>query len=132
MNANVQRQLFPRFAVDWGYPVIKSEPANNESSVEGASVAVSVREPPTAMGRVFTAGAPLQNPSETITAAAMVRRDAATGRYRCHFCSYKAKFPSMIIRHVRCHLGEKPFKCYECNYASAEKSNLNRHLRRFH
>ncbi|XP_011822379.1 PREDICTED: transcription factor E4F1 isoform X6 [Mandrillus leucophaeus] len=45
------------------------------------------------------------------------------------FCSRGFREKGSLVRHVRHHTGEKPFKCYKCGRGFAEHGTLNRHLR---
>lgn len=47
----------------------------------------------------------------------------------CLFCSRGFREKGSLVRHVRHHTGEKPFKCYKCGRGFAEHGTLNRHLR---
>lgn len=47
----------------------------------------------------------------------------------CQFCSRGFREKGSLVRHVRHHTGEKPFKCYKCGRGFAEHGTLNRHLR---
>ncbi|KRT84747.1 zinc finger protein, partial [Oryctes borbonicus] len=46
----------------------------------------------------------------------------------CVYCSKEFKKPSDLIRHIRIHTREKPYKCKTCNQCFALKSTLLAHL----
>uniref|UniRef100_A0A1Y1JYE7 C2H2-type domain-containing protein n=1 Tax=Photinus pyralis TaxID=7054 RepID=A0A1Y1JYE7_PHOPY len=48
--------------------------------------------------------------------------------YICSFCTKEFKKPSDLIRHIRVHTREKPFKCKQCDQAFSLKSTLTHHL----
>ncbi|XP_018411031.1 PREDICTED: zinc finger protein 236 [Nanorana parkeri] len=47
----------------------------------------------------------------------------------CNFCPKSFKKPSDLIRHIRIHTGEKPFKCEECGKSFTVKSTLDSHVK---
>ncbi|XP_030756317.1 zinc finger protein 236-like [Sitophilus oryzae] len=47
--------------------------------------------------------------------------------YFCDYCTSRFKKPSDLIRHIRTHTLEKPFKCTKCNQSFALKSTLMNH-----
>ena len=49
--------------------------------------------------------------------------------YICNFCTREFRKPSDLIRHVRIHTQEEPFKCQHCSRAFTVKSTLQTHLK---
>ena len=49
--------------------------------------------------------------------------------HQCHHCPKSFKKPSDLVRHIRIHTGEKPFKCDTCGRAFTVKSTLDSHMR---
>uniref|UniRef100_A0A665T090 C2H2-type domain-containing protein n=1 Tax=Echeneis naucrates TaxID=173247 RepID=A0A665T090_ECHNA len=47
----------------------------------------------------------------------------------CPYCSKEFKKPSDLVRHIRIHTHEKPFKCKQCFRAFAVKSTLTAHMK---
>ncbi|XP_073422598.1 zinc finger protein 236 isoform X3 [Dendrobates tinctorius] len=47
----------------------------------------------------------------------------------CSYCPKSFKKPSDLIRHIRIHTGEKPFKCDECGKSFTVKSTLDSHVK---
>uniref|UniRef100_A0A3Q3IK56 Zinc finger protein 865 n=1 Tax=Monopterus albus TaxID=43700 RepID=A0A3Q3IK56_MONAL len=47
----------------------------------------------------------------------------------CNYCPKSFKKPSDLIRHIRIHTGEKPYKCDECGKSFTVKSTLDCHVK---
>ncbi|XP_026688620.1 zinc finger protein 271-like [Diaphorina citri] len=47
--------------------------------------------------------------------------------YMCFTCEYHTNNNHNMLRHVRKHLGEKPYKCSQCDYSSSGVTNLKTH-----
>uniref|UniRef100_A0A4W5L9P8 Zinc finger protein 236 n=1 Tax=Hucho hucho TaxID=62062 RepID=A0A4W5L9P8_9TELE len=47
----------------------------------------------------------------------------------CNFCPKSFKKPSDLVRHIRIHTGERPYKCDECGKNFTVKSTLDCHIK---
>lgn len=47
----------------------------------------------------------------------------------CNYCPKSFKKPSDLIRHIRIHTGERPYKCDECGKSFTVKSTLDCHIK---
>ncbi|XP_053736407.1 zinc finger protein 236-like isoform X1 [Synchiropus splendidus] len=47
----------------------------------------------------------------------------------CNFCPKSFKKPSDLIRHIRIHTGERPYKCDDCGKSFTVKSTLDCHVK---
>ena len=54
------------------------------------------------------------------------------GGYLCPFCEKFSRVSGDMIRHIRTHTKEKPFKCDQCTYACSQSCNLKRHKEKHH
>lgn len=57
------------------------------------------------------------------------RRMGSVRWHQCTYCSKEFKKPSDLVRHVRIHTHEKPYKCKYCLRAFAVRSTLVTHMR---
>ncbi|KAL1448033.1 hypothetical protein WDU94_000603 [Cyamophila willieti] len=53
-------------------------------------------------------------------------------KFVCFACDYYTYSGGNIQRHVRSHLGEKPFQCSLCTFTSGRTDSLKNHLRSVH
>ncbi|KAJ0065922.1 hypothetical protein NL108_000174 [Boleophthalmus pectinirostris] len=47
----------------------------------------------------------------------------------CNYCPKSFKKPSDLVRHIRIHTGERPYKCDECGKSFTVKSTLDSHVK---
>lgn len=52
--------------------------------------------------------------------------------YKCNYCSYVAKYPSVLKRHLVTHSDQKPFVCNICSTAVKRKCTLQQHYMNVH
>lgn len=60
------------------------------------------------------------------------RPDPYRFRFVCYACNYNSYLVGNIKKHVRIHLGDKPYKCSFCPYRCVQKNCLDSHIARFH
>ncbi|KAF6208568.1 hypothetical protein GE061_017026 [Apolygus lucorum] len=47
----------------------------------------------------------------------------------CLVCAYKTHVPAHMVKHIRCHTGDKQYVCAECDYRCVENSAMAAHRR---
>ncbi|WAR17456.1 ZN182-like protein [Mya arenaria] len=69
----------------------------------------------------------MQQASESLVLSSP-KKEKLGGLYvMCTLCDKPMQSPSHLVRHMRIHTGEKPFKCEYCDYSSSRKDHLRRH-----
>ncbi|XP_047238853.1 zinc finger protein 40 isoform X1 [Girardinichthys multiradiatus] len=49
------------------------------------------------------------------------------GKYVCEYCNRACAKPSVLLKHIRSHTGERPYPCITCGFSFKTKSNLYKH-----
>ena len=49
--------------------------------------------------------------------------------FMCDHCGYTLTRSASLVRHIRTHTGEKPYKCTECSFTCARSDGLVTHMR---
>ncbi|XP_061885548.1 zinc finger protein 40 [Entelurus aequoreus] len=49
------------------------------------------------------------------------------GKYKCEYCHRPCAKPSVLLKHIRSHTGERPYPCVTCGFSFKTKSNLYKH-----
>ncbi|KAF6719901.1 Zinc finger protein 40 [Oryzias melastigma] len=49
------------------------------------------------------------------------------GKYVCEYCQRACAKPSVLLKHIRSHTGERPYPCVTCGFSFKTKSNLYKH-----
>jgi A-kinase anchoring protein 95 (AKAP95). len=47
-------------------------------------------------------------------------------------CPYRTPYSGTMRRHIRAHIGDRPYKCFVCPYRSNQRANLMSHVKLKH
>lgn len=60
---------------------------------------------------------------------AMTRPDILKHKYVCYACTYATYYNGNMKKHLRIHLGDRPFTCSLCNYSATRNTHLKLHMK---
>ncbi|KAI4883287.1 hypothetical protein NFI96_021028, partial [Prochilodus magdalenae] len=60
-------------------------------------------------------------------ASAKEQKPKKQGKYVCEYCQRACAKPSVLLKHIRSHTGERPYPCVTCGFSFKTKSNLYKH-----
>ncbi|KAA0202713.1 hypothetical protein HAZT_HAZT000649 [Hyalella azteca] len=86
---------------------------------------------PLSMAGVTGAGSSASGSSATGTQFDVLFKPIGTSKikiYQCEFCDRKLYSNIDMVRHVRTHTGERPYKCPDCDYRASRKWSLQSHI----
>ncbi|KAI5093045.1 zinc finger protein 721-like [Silurus meridionalis] len=66
---------------------------------------------------------------KTVQIPGTIREECGVRWHGCPYCCKEFKKPSDLVRHIRIHTHEKPYKCAQCFRAFAVKSTLTAHTK---
>lgn len=55
------------------------------------------------------------------------QKNKKQGKYVCEYCNRACAKPSVLLKHIRSHTGERPYPCVTCGFSFKTKSNLYKH-----
>ncbi|KAH6921939.1 hypothetical protein HPB50_006845 [Hyalomma asiaticum] len=74
-----------------------------------------------------------KDPVQVADASSKPAEDIALSAKRpfhfCNLCPYTSLYTNSMVRHMRTHTGEKPFKCGVCPRTFTQKHHANAHMR---
>ncbi|KAG8133325.1 hypothetical protein E2320_011125, partial [Naja naja] len=65
--------------------------------------------------------------AEQICSLLKVQKPKKMGKYVCEYCNRACAKPSVLLKHIRSHTGERPYPCETCGFSFKTKSNLYKH-----
>ncbi|XP_034285039.1 zinc finger protein 40 isoform X2 [Pantherophis guttatus] len=65
--------------------------------------------------------------AEQICNLLKVQKPKKMGKYVCEYCNRACAKPSVLLKHIRSHTGERPYPCETCGFSFKTKSNLYKH-----
>lgn len=65
--------------------------------------------------------------SQVSDMSAKEQKPKKQGKYVCEYCNRACAKPSVLLKHIRSHTGERPYPCVTCGFSFKTKSNLYKH-----
>ncbi|XP_055075356.2 zinc finger protein 40 isoform X1 [Misgurnus anguillicaudatus] len=65
--------------------------------------------------------------SQVTDITAKEQKPKKQGKYVCDYCNRACAKPSVLLKHIRSHTGERPYPCVTCGFSFKTKSNLYKH-----
>ncbi|XP_064204823.1 zinc finger protein 40 [Anguilla rostrata] len=106
----------------------QSQPAVQTCQSVSASVPSAIQVPVTPgfhqvqMATIVTPGL-----EQVCGSSAKDQKSKKQGKYVCEYCSRACAKPSVLLKHIRSHTGERPYPCVTCGFSFKTKSNLYKH-----
>ncbi|KAG7457775.1 hypothetical protein MATL_G00230920 [Megalops atlanticus] len=106
----------------------QSQPTVHTCQSVSASVPSAIQVPVTPgyhqvqMATIVTPGL-----EQMCSSSAKDQKQKKQGKYVCEYCSRACAKPSVLLKHIRSHTGERPYPCVTCGFSFKTKSNLYKH-----
>ncbi|XP_060084028.1 uncharacterized protein LOC132563285 [Ylistrum balloti] len=102
---------------------------SNTESVTYQSIQINTIETQPAETVIQTGGTTLLSAVQTETSGRRRKHPQKPGRHICPFCGRGCAKPSVLLKHLRAHTGERPYPCVSCGFSFKTKSNLYKHCK---
>ncbi|KAJ8334891.1 hypothetical protein SKAU_G00405300, partial [Synaphobranchus kaupii] len=106
----------------------QSQPAVQTCQSVSASVPSAIQVPVTPgfhqvqMATIVSSGL-----EQVCSSSAKDQKNKKQGKYVCEYCNRACAKPSVLLKHIRSHTGERPYPCVTCGFSFKTKSNLYKH-----
>ncbi|KAM9739284.1 zinc finger protein 40 isoform 1-T5 [Dama dama] len=92
------------------------------------SPAPSTQSPPTPIYNSSPVAAVVNHSVEQMCSLLLKdQKPKKQGKYICEYCNRACAKPSVLLKHIRSHTGERPYPCVTCGFSFKTKSNLYKH-----
>ncbi|XP_030737275.1 zinc finger protein 40 isoform X2 [Globicephala melas] len=92
------------------------------------SPALSTRSPPTPIYNSTPVASVVNHSVEQMCNLLLKdQKPKKQGKYICEYCNRACAKPSVLLKHIRSHTGERPYPCVTCGFSFKTKSNLYKH-----
>ncbi|KAI5235155.1 Zinc Finger Protein 40 [Manis pentadactyla] len=92
-----------------------------------ASPAHSTQSPPTPIYNSIPVASVVNHSVEQMCNLLKDQKPKKQGKYICEYCNRACAKPSVLLKHIRSHTGERPYPCVTCGFSFKTKSNLYKH-----
>ncbi|KTF74136.1 hypothetical protein cypCar_00040592, partial [Cyprinus carpio] len=103
-------------------PVVQTCQSLSATVPNSVQVPVTPGFNPVQMTAVVNFGA-----SQVYDISAKDQKPKKQGKYVCEYCKRACAKPSVLLKHIRSHTGERPYPCVTCGFSFKTKSNLYKH-----